>query len=107
LQKKRRVLDFYEGVYVLKSRLHQRHLGLDRVVAEGDGLTHYLLTASHEVRREQLDELVLNVLYEIEFCRSISAHDEDCEEAVGLFDARINHLNKDVGVIIEFYHQLL
>ena len=107
LQKQRRVLDLDECVHVLEACLHERDLGLDRVVAEGDGLADDLLAARHEVSREQLDELVLYVLYEIEFGGPVSTHDEHGEEAVRLLDARVHHLHKNVGVIVEFYHQLL
>ena len=34
-------------------------------------------------------------------------HNEDCKETVGVFDARIRHLDEDVGILLEVYHQLL
>jgi hypothetical protein len=86
LEKEGGVLDFNQRVDVLETGLHEGHLRLDRVVPEGDRLPHHLLAACHEVRRQQLYKLVLYVLYEVEFRRAVSAHDEDREETVRLLD---------------------
>lgn len=93
LQEEGGVLDFDEGVDVLEAGLHEGHLRLDRVVPEGDRLAHDLLAARHEVSRQQLYKLVFYVLYEVEFRRAVSAHDEDREETVRLLDTRIHHLH--------------
>jgi hypothetical protein len=50
-------------------------------------LTDYFLAACHEISGEQLNEFVLDILDEIEFCRPISAHYKDSKEAMGLFNA--------------------
>ena len=107
LKEQRRVLDLDQGIHVLQASLHEGNLWLHRVVSEGDGLSDYFLTARHEVCREQFDELVLDVLNKVEFGSSIPAHYEDSEEAMRLLDARVDHLDKDIGVLVEVDHQLL
>ena len=107
LQQQRGVLDFDECVDVLETGLHERDLGLDGVVAEGDRLAHDLLAARHEVRRQQLYKLVLDVLDEVQLRRPVTTHNEHGEETVRLLNTRIHHLNQDVRVVVELYHQLL
>ncbi len=34
-------------------------------------------------------------------------HDEDSQEAVRVFDARVGHFDEDIGVLLEIYHQFL
>jgi hypothetical protein len=70
-------------------------------------LTNDLFTACHEISWKKLDELILNVLYKVEFCCTISAHDEHGKETMRLLDAWVDHFHENVRVIIEFYHQLL
>ena len=65
LQQQRGVLHLDQVVHVLESRLHESDLALDAVVAESDGLSDGIFGAGHEVAREQLDELVLDVLNEV------------------------------------------
>ncbi len=76
LQQERGVLDLDESIHILESGFHECNLRLDWVVAEGNRLTNDLFTACHEVSWKKLDELILNVLYKVEFCCTISAHDE-------------------------------
>lgn len=107
LQQQRGILDFDQCVHVLQPCLHEGDFGFDRVISEGNGLADYLLAARHEIGREQLYELVLNVLNKIEFGCTIAAHNEDCEETMRLLDARVDHFYKNVGIIIKFDHQFL
>ena len=107
LQEQRRIFDFDEVIDVLEASLHQGHLALHRVVPEGYGLAHSVLWARDEVAREQLNELVLDVLDEVQLGRTVSVHDEDGEERVRLLNARVDHLDQDVGVVGELNHELL
>ena len=107
LQKKRWVLDFDKSVYVFKASLHQSDLRLDWVVAEGDWLPDNFLAAGHEVGWKKLYKLVLNVLNEIQFGSTVTAHNENGKEGMRLFDAGVHHLNKDVRVFVEVDHQFL
>lgn len=104
LQQERRVLDLDKGIDVLQPGLHESDLGLDGVVSEGDGLAYDLLAACHEIRGEEFNELVLDVLDEVELCGAVPRHYEHCKEAVWLLDARVDHLHKDVRVLIEVNH---
>ena len=107
LQEQRRIFDFDEVIDVLEASLHQGHLALHRVVPEGYGLAHSVLWARNEVAREQLNELVLDVLDEVQLGRPISIHNEHGEERVRFLDARVDHFDQDVGVVGELNHQLL
>ena len=34
-------------------------------------------------------------------------HNEDSKETVWIFDARVRHFHKDIGIFLEVYHQFL
>jgi hypothetical protein len=54
-------------------------------------LPNSLLRPSHEVQAEQLNELVLDILYEVETGLPISLHDENREEALWLLHTAVKH----------------
>ena len=107
LEKQRRIFDLDEVVDVLQSRFHELHLRFDCVVSVSDGGAHGLLGAGHKLAREQLDELVLDVLDEVKFGLAVMVHYEHRKEAVRVLYARIGHLHEDVGIFLEVHHQLL
>ena len=66
LQQEGRVLNFHQVADVLKPRLHQRQFALHSVISEGYLLPDYFLRRCQEVAAQQLNELVLDVLYEVQ-----------------------------------------
>ena len=107
LQEETWILDFHKVVDILQSGLHERNLRLHAIVPEGDALADGVLRACHEVTGQQLDEFVLYVLNKVQFGGAIAVHDENSQEGVRLFDARIYHFNQNVYVVLKFNHKLL
>ena len=83
------------------------NLGLDRVVAIGDRRADNLLRAGQKLAGKQLNELVLDILDEVKLGHALVIHDEDCKEAMRVFDARICHLDENVGILLEVDHEFL
>lgn len=107
LEEQRGILNLHKVIDVLESRLHQCHLALHRIVAEGDRLPHSVLWTGDEVAGEELDELVLDVLDEVQLCATVTVHDEHSQERVRLLDAGVHHLDQNVRVISKLDHKLL
>jgi hypothetical protein len=104
LEQERWVFDFDQIVDILEPCLHELNLRLDSIVSICDRSPHRLFGTSHEFTRQQLNELVLNILDEIEFGLAMMVHDEYSEEAVWVFDARIGHFDEYIGVFLKIDH---
>lgn len=77
------------------------------IVSVGNWLSYCLFWGSNELTGKQFNKLILNVLNEFKFSWAVSAHHENSQETIRLFDAWISHFNKNISVFLEVYHELL
>ena len=92
------------AVAYLEPLLEKMVAVLQRRVAVRDVPPDDVLRARDEVAREQLDELVLHILDEVKPRRAVLVHDEHRQVGRGVLDARVQHLDHDVRVLVEADH---
>lgn len=57
---------------------------------------------------QKLNELIVKVLNEVQFCTALFLiHNENCQEAVWFFDTGVDHFYEDLVELAKWHHQLL
>ena len=94
-------------VYISDSVGEQHEFRFHHSVAETNLLFDHFDGARLAETRQQLHELVLDILDEIQTSLSVLSHQENSQGSMWLVDAAIQHLYQDIRVLVELDHQPL